>query len=64
MDPTATWAIVFDRTVPLAESAQAAKALMEWIDKGGFPPEGRHAATTRDFCQGFWESYARDRALS
>jgi hypothetical protein len=38
MDPDAAWAIVANVRTPPAEKAQAARDLLEWLDKGGFMP--------------------------
>jgi hypothetical protein len=38
MDPDATWAIVANVRTPPAEKHEAALALLEWLNNGGFMP--------------------------
>lgn len=40
MDPNAAWHTFTNRTNDLYDRADAAAALMSWLDHGGFAPDG------------------------
>ena len=51
MDPNAAWHTITDNEADIADRADAAAALMSWLDTGGFFPQidnaghGRHDIT-------------------
>ena len=65
MDPSVAWSIVHNDKVPTAESVQAAEDLLDWLEKGGFPPTQCADITyVLGYCRGFVQAYKRDRALA
>lgn len=54
MDPTACLKRLLDALSAgdRVEAENAAADLLNWITKGGFPPEGHSLTTTKAICQG------------
>jgi len=50
MDPEATLKIMLDRASTSAEVIDAAKALIGWVNRGGFGPRGWTRTETRRIC--------------
>jgi hypothetical protein len=53
MDPNATMQLLLgdDMGEDISVAVEAAEDLIEWLDKGGFPPDGYTVEETREVAQ-------------